>query len=539
MMYKVIVIEDEIRICDLIVKLIDWDSLGLQLAGVAYDGVSACTLIDQTKPDIVLTDIRLPGMTGIDLIKKCYEEQQETCPKFIIISGHKEFEYAQSALKYGVVDFLIKPVNQLDLNNTLLKAVRKIDEIAARRRQLLEIDEKLDYYRTMHRTLMLKTVTENPDALKSLTAEEFSWRYGVEFKKAYVCSFIIRLFFEGDSSNNVEFFQSKIADSVLCTVFVDYAIAKFQNGLICHVNLEKHQFPEFKKNIALMKRQLDKLTYPYDFISYVIAVGEEALIAENGYIRTTSAAKYAADAAISLSDNPIFYKDLHHGVSLVHLLKDSTLEALLSDAVERLESALFEKYFEAFLKAASEVPYYALGLSEVSVKLLDHVMSALQKRYGAVYPVQKLREQIGKELLNCRTVPDLLQLLKKGMIEAAGEIEQSVRQLENPTITAVKRYVEDHFSEKVTLEVVADTVYLNPAYLAALFKKETGMTFLDYLTSVRVEKSKVLLCDIKLNLSQITRAVGYNDSKYFTKLFIKYTGIKPLEYRKLYINNLL
>lgn len=538
-MYKVIVIEDEIRICDLIVKLVDWEALGLQLVGVAYDGVNACELIDRIAPDIVLTDIRLPGMTGIDLIKKCYEEMRDACPKFIIISGHKEFEYAQSALKYGVVDFLIKPVNQLELNNTLQKTIGKIDESARRRKKFLEIDEKLDYYRAMHRTLMLKTVTENPDALKSLTAKEFSTRYGIEFKKPYVCSFIIRLFFEEDSVNNTAFFQEKIADSVLCTIFVDYAVAKFQNGLICHVNLEKHQFPEFKKNIALMKRHLDKLIYPYDFISYVIAVGEEAPIAENGYIKTTNTAKYASDAAIGSTDNLVFYKNIRHGVSLLHLLKDAALESLLSDAVERLEILQFEEYLDAFFQKAAEVPYYALGLYEASGKLLDHVMTALQKRYGSVCPVQKSWEQIGKGMQNCRTIPALLSLLKKGILETAGEIAQSVRQLENPTITAVKRYVEEHFAEKVTLEVVADTVYLNPAYLAALFKKEAGMTFLDYLTGVRIEKAKVLLCDIKLNISQITHAVGYNDSKYFTKLFVKYTGIKPLEYRKLYINNLL
>ena len=200
---------------------------------------------------------------------------------------------------------------------------------------------------------------------------------------------------------------------------------------------------------------------------------------------------------------------------------------------------MIKKYLDTFHNMAKEVPHYSLGLYEAAIKIVDHIMERLQKKYCAVYPVQKTWIQMSSDLANCRTKKSLYAFLEGRITKTIEEISKSVQKLENPTITVIKQYVEAHFSEKITLETVADAVYLNSAYLAVLFKKETGITFLDYLTSVRIERSKALLCDIKLNISQITRAVGYSDSKYFNKIFQKYTGIKPLEYRKLFMNDLL
>ena len=180
-----------------------------------------------------------------------------------------------------------------------------------------------------------------------------------------------------------------------------------------------------------------------------------------------------------------------------------------------------------------------MALYEAMEEMVNQMMTELQKKYERIYPVKKAWERLSQMMLNCKTQQELASLVQKHIMFILDEISKSVKQLENPTITAVKQYVDQQFNQKVTLESASDAVYLNSAYLAALFKKETGITFLDYLTGVRIEKSKTLLCDMKYNLSQVAQAVGYSDAKYFGKLFQKYTGIKPQEYRKLFINNLL
>ena len=123
-MLKLLIVDDEINICRLISKLVNWDLLELENAGTAYDGQSALTLAETEKPDIVLTDIRMPNDDGLNFIRKCTQILPDTL--FIIISGYHSFEYAKQAIKYGVFDFLTKPINQDDLNSTLFRACHTI-----------------------------------------------------------------------------------------------------------------------------------------------------------------------------------------------------------------------------------------------------------------------------------------------------------------------------------------------------------------------------------------------------------------------------
>ncbi len=123
---KVVVADDERRVCALIVALIDWDGLGLQNVGTAYDGLEAFEVIKREKPDLVITDIRMPGLDGLELISKAkalYPDLQ-----FIIISGHKQFDYAQSAIKYGVGEYLLKPIKKQELNQTLQRMKNRYSE---------------------------------------------------------------------------------------------------------------------------------------------------------------------------------------------------------------------------------------------------------------------------------------------------------------------------------------------------------------------------------------------------------------------------
>ncbi|NBK22019.1 MAG: response regulator, partial [Spirochaetia bacterium] len=123
---KVLVADDEERVCALICALIDWQQLGLSLCAKAYDGLSALALIREHSPDLVITDIRMPGLDGLALIRKAKEIQPNL--QFIIISGHKQFDYAQTAIKYGVAEYLLKPIKKLELEQTLNKMVARYHE---------------------------------------------------------------------------------------------------------------------------------------------------------------------------------------------------------------------------------------------------------------------------------------------------------------------------------------------------------------------------------------------------------------------------
>lgn len=140
---NVLVADDEERVCALICALIDWDALDLHLVGTAYDGIQALQLIKETQPDLVITDIRMPGLDGLQLISHAKELQPQL--QFIIISGHKQFDYAQSAIKFGVGEYLLKPIKKAELNQTLQRMRESFDKHMQERTLQQQVKEDKAY----------------------------------------------------------------------------------------------------------------------------------------------------------------------------------------------------------------------------------------------------------------------------------------------------------------------------------------------------------------------------------------------------------
>lgn len=124
---KVLIVDDEVKVCKLLLNLVDWNSLGLEVAGVANDGRTAYSMIETLKPDIVITDIRMPGFSGIELIE--YVQKRFSHVHFIIISGYRQFEYASQAIKYGVEDYLLKPLKKAEIEKVLRKIINDHEQV--------------------------------------------------------------------------------------------------------------------------------------------------------------------------------------------------------------------------------------------------------------------------------------------------------------------------------------------------------------------------------------------------------------------------
>ena len=148
----IIIADDEKKICRLLEYLIEWDNMGAKLLGMAYDGITALELIREKKPDVLLTDIRMPGMDGLQLIKEA--RKQNAALKCIIISGYKDFQYAQQGLRYGVRDYLLKPINQDDLNRTLKKLVKEAVEQKSSQEAWMQLEKTVRNYSGKERQLL-------------------------------------------------------------------------------------------------------------------------------------------------------------------------------------------------------------------------------------------------------------------------------------------------------------------------------------------------------------------------------------------------
>jgi len=196
MMIKAIIADDEIRVCQLIKNLINWDVIGIEIVGEADNGITAYDLICNKNPDIVITDIRMPGLDGLALIKKVRETKPKT--SFIIISGHKHFEYAQNAVKYGVEEYLLKPINKEELTNILIKLRDRLLENSERLEDDKKIKTQLASSTDKLRKQLLANVMVDSDVLIIEDLEKINTEYQFSFKSGCFQAIALKL----DKRNN-------------------------------------------------------------------------------------------------------------------------------------------------------------------------------------------------------------------------------------------------------------------------------------------------------------------------------------------------
>ena len=478
-MLRVLIADDESKVCQLIEKLVDWDVLGMEVVAVAENGIEALEKIKEFHPDIVITDIRMPGYDGLDLIRLGKEEAPNT--EFVIISGYRHFEYAQMAIRYGVNAYLLKPIRKDELTETL----------------------------------------------KRLSAHFEPGEFSIAILKldGRVC----------DEEKNVRFMAEK----------VQAAAGKLLNGYVMEAELTElngfHFFllnydPDDRMQIRRqMKALLSEIRVQGDILknlAVTMALGEgvgrlseigislknaRLLIEERLLGGTGKLMEGSIESGESFADSEIFAK---FNDQISH-----TLESL--DAFAVREELI---YLKTKMLAAKEISGHEI--LQMTKEICNQYLFFM-KKYRL--PVEEnFMENFSISADNCADAAELFDYMTRRLTSSYEKASRLKRQDENRPIRLVKKYVEEHFGEPLTLEEVSQIADLSPTYLSTLFKKDTGITFLEYLSKVRMDMAKKLLKETNDTVADICGKVGYSDVRYFTKSFTKYAGLKPKEYRKLY-----
>lgn len=528
-MQKVVIADDEERICRLIEALVDWEGIGLALAAVAHNGVEACEVIDREKPDILITDIRMPGCSGLELIEQVKKSLPEL--EIIIISGYAHFEYAQQAIKFGVGDYLLKPVNKAELNSTLEKLKNRV---ARRRESEQDKEELLRKARQDDRQLRQSFVADLMDKEGLvLSGEMLSERYHLEVKMGQIRALILKM----DSGTSAlseasagimlekarELLTRNLKDKCL-----EFVLTVRGSQVLGIVNYENGRWEEIRRILKNCLNTLEMQKNLFQPVAFSMAAG--------------AAADDCAEIRDSLKEAQLLiWERLTKGTGRFFerlsppsaLAEKNLLDGYLRDAtraVEVLSPQLAEKGADRLLQEMRTVP----GVRGCEIKEL--VFSAADVFAARVSPHNRNTslENFRRQCESLSTAEQLFDCLKLFQKE---HLEELIDSHENETVRPVrkaKQYIQNHFSEQITLEEVSDAVGLSPAYFSTLFKKTEGEGFAKYLIHVRMEQAKILFRETNLAASEICRKVGYNDLKHFTHTFEKTTGVKPSTYRKLY-----
>ena len=533
-MLKVLIADDEIKVCQLIFHLIDWAAIGLEVVGIVNDGKSAYNFICEKSPDIVITDIRMPNYDGIELIRKTKEQFPNIY--FIIISGYSHFEYAHNAIKYGVEDYLLKPLKKKELQSTLNKIMEKHNAMMTIVSEKEKLQSLVNHAEEKVRKNLLAEMLMNPDGVElSFNRETICREFHCHFVDGYFTILKIQPFLSAEVINEatLALLLSKLQHMVKEKLepFCEELITTInENRILCIINTKDSSMTEIKKQLNKMKYDISNLKDIFQEIRVIMGFGgvvddmkdlfQSMLQADASILnRIAEPGRYIIEyhmnrcSGVTASD----LVDLNYRSSLLGCIERFDIEGAL-EKIQMLKDKLEAYSFDGKLIYncyMEVVNIFLFGVKNYNIDFLD--ADWFKKKYDLYMTMQEVFAGLQR---------DIYQLFHKH--------EENKKMADNRPIRIAKQYINENYNTALNLESVSSHIGFNPAYFSFLFKKETGKNFMEYVMEVRIQYAKQFLIQTDDDLAEIAMKVGYMDLKYFSKLFKKFAGLNPSEFRKLY-----
>ncbi|MBD2869139.1 response regulator transcription factor [Paenibacillus arenilitoris] len=503
---SVMIVDDEITIRRGLTKLIERNAPNWSVVGEARNGLEAIGQLQALRPDLVMTDVRMPHMDGIGIAKHIYDRSPDT--KVVILTGYKDLEYAQAAIRYGVLDFLLKPCPEQELLKVLDKACQlimkdlknrevhlleqQLIEEHAIRSQMLRLPydpgklEDIEGKYVQKELLLLKVTTYFPDT-KTYKKSDL---HLLQFALTNVVEELMEAF--------------KLAGTLLPVVHNVYAVF-----------LDAHSsIPDFVRSL---KEALDQV------------LGLPIVIHPAGPIRNVAQLPACFEEIASEQIRADAMPETGLELQTVNQNKIRAVQDEIMSKIMLGQSDLVKSYVADYIAGLKAMSVEAAKLEALTLVLSLFVI--IQKEFSADRSALDIGDPIG-ELRSMDDLGDVLNWTRKQEELFYKEFGSWLQNKNENIIAKAIRYIENHYMEDCSLTEVAGVVHLSHNYFSNMFKKEKGESFVNYVTSVRMDKAKILLCNTTMKISEIAESVGYDDPNYFTTVFKQFVKQSPREYRK-------
>ena len=521
MLIKLLVVDDESTTRNGLIKHVNWQELGVDVVKEAKDGIDALEIAYSIQPDIVISDIRMPGLNGIEFATRL-RERFPSC-KIIFLSGYSDKEYLKAAIKLSAVNYVEKPINLAEIKEAIEKAVQLCKEENLN----TSLSENIPLIKQKIVQNLIHNNAEIDECCKALSLIKSSISTKNSFSVAIVKVFKQREDLNGDSIINNEEFISIVDATLKETEHV--AALKDDRSFV--IILTQHK--ELENEIESLEQELEKYIAAKGLVDVKLfcAVGKKVLKLEQ-----------LPESYVSAKDT--VKKLFFYGFGRVVYSKSETRETYVVE----------ENIFNEFLKYISEGKereasffierlcldinkYNSTAVNDIKnifFKMVFQLLTEAEKR-GVLFTDEEKDEE--RYLWDLISKFHTLEEIKEYTLDKIAKVFKKFQDLQNSgrAVFEVKKLIKKDFGdEKLSVKALADAVFLTSTYLSALFKKETGQNISEYIVEVRMEKSKEYLKDNKLKLFEVAKLVGYNDANYYAKTFKKAEGLTPSEYREKY-----
>lgn len=534
---KVFLVEDEMVIRRGIKNSIDWEKEGYIFCGEASDGELAYPMIIKEKPDILITDIRMPFMDGLELCKLVKKELPNI--KILILSGYDEFDYAKEAIRLGVTEYLLKPIS----SGKLLEALNGVSESIRRekedkdlvRKYMEEMRENTEYEKQKFFEQMIAGNLSMADAL------ETGKKYEMNLSAGMYNLLLFRFTLGKENRKSGELLREAEYAIEKLTERLEY-VFEFQRGVEGWAFLLMADNEEqMSERVKELSKDLEEIMKNYSTIAYFGGIGQPV-----ARLRELEESFREAERALAAR----FTMELNRIISVEDIRMAQNVDTL--DDIEITSFGEIEKtrtMLEKFLNNGAEneidefVDVYINELPEENLKsvlmrqyiIMDAyivMMSFCEKIEGIEGEMQAQSEELKNSMKTIQTLEEIknyIRMLLKKIIGVRDTI--SGRRYSDIIEIAKDQIRKTYMSDEISLDTIAAEVGMSPSYFSSIFSKEMGKTFVEYLTEIRMDRAKELLMCSSMKTSEIGYEVGYKDPHYFSYIFKKTQNCTPKEFR--------
>ena len=528
-LYKVILVDDEEEVREAIRKRIDWESIGFTVAGTAENGEEALELAEAEEPDVVMTDIQMPFMDGLTMLKKLKEKLPDL--RSVIFSGYDDFEYAKEAIRLEAEEYILKPVDADELKAIFLRIKERLDEQMEQRRNVEQLSRYYEEIRPIMKEQLIIGLLEGRELQFDL--ERYQRDYDLELESAFYCVGAFRITPTGDN-------KDRLNKNLMAVSLKQIVTERFKDVL----PVEAFVYLDTVCVLARLKstaqhsifiNEMDKIckiahkTLDADVCAGIGRVYGNAESIHKSFIE----AKDAFHHRIFVGENQaIFINDVEPSYPIEDYVSEKQIRHIMRQIKigtrESLDSEIYD-FIDKLKRTNINLNQLQIFYAEFVVELLrlcrGHGISAQDVGMSNVNTNEELTQMSSMDEFAAR-LSELSNTLRE---KIGSERLDSTKKF----ATDARQYIADHYSEsKLSVDEICSHLGVGPSYFSSVFKKEMGKSFVTYLTEVRMNEAQRLLDTTDEKSYIIAGMVGYEEPNYFSYVFKKHFGVSPSKYRQ-------
>lgn len=525
-MYRIVLVDDEPLILAGIASLVNWEDYDCTIVGKATNGPSAYDMILELQPDILITDIRMPVLNGLELVEKC---QQAGCAfAFIVLTNLEEFQLVRKALSLGASDYLVKlDLDPQSLTASLARAKENCDLLVKKHHHqamnsLVSKDQDSSYFSSL---LLMGEDAPVPSDIQNRYTHPFTILFSLE---------PTHISFNADDTpldfNHISQQLMDIVGGISSRTFQASTMLNYDSHtyLLAASLKDMEKFTEdvrqfCQKCITALKTYFE--LRPVFGISMVKNSARDLPLA----LRESSTALeyyyYNSASPIVFYEGQTFHKSRAHNFNINFLKKD------LSASIQQNDSQKMQSIFDQIIELFEDYKPNKEPAISVCINIYTYLYSFFDKddTYQDIFPYTI---NIASQLKRLNSLSAILEWLQIFCGKLCRLLDERKENRSDKVVDQAKSYIEEHYQEKLTLTEIADTLNISSGYLSNNFKKFTGMTLSDYIAHVKIEHAKELIDTHQYLMYEISDMLGFDNPYYFSKVFKKVTGISPREHEK-------